>query len=90
MVNSGREVALDSSNYFIPLSVLCDRDLSLFETMIEHLKENKGLTYHEIAVLTNRDDRTIWTVYNRAKKKRNKNNVNSSNVSVKKKEVARK
>jgi uncharacterized protein (UPF0371 family) len=70
-VNS-KKLSLDSSNYLIPVSVLCDRNISLFETMVEYLKEIKGLTYHEIAVLTNRDDRTIWTVYNRAKKKRNR------------------
>jgi hypothetical protein len=27
------------------------------------------MSFHEIAVLLNRDDRTIWTCYNRAKKK---------------------
>jgi len=47
----------------------------------------KGLTYHEIAVITNRDDRTIWTVYNRAKKKRT---INSNTEHLIKKEVARK
>jgi hypothetical protein len=34
------------------------------------LKEEKEMTYHKIAEALNRDDRTIWTVYNRAKKKR--------------------
>ena len=28
------------------------------------------MTYHSIAAILNRDDRTIWTVYSRVKKKR--------------------
>lgn len=58
------------SEILIPLKVLLDRDLSVLEVLAEFLKEQREFTYHEIAVLTNRDDRTIWTVYNRAKKKR--------------------
>jgi len=38
--------------------------------MVEYLKEHEALSFHQIAALTNRDDRTIWTVYSRAKKKR--------------------
>ena len=55
---------------FIPLSVLLDRKVSVLEVIVEFLKEKLHLSYHKIAVLTNRNDRTIWTVYNRAKKKR--------------------
>jgi len=62
--------SLEKSEVFIPLSVLLDRALSVLEVLVEYLKEKLHLTYHEIAVLTNRNDRTIWTVYNRATKKR--------------------
>lgn len=55
----------------IPVSILKDRRLSALEAISEYLKETLNMNYHEIAVLMNRDDRTIWTVYNRAKKKRN-------------------
>lgn len=55
----------------IPVSILKDRKLSALEAISEYLKETLNMNYHEIAVLMNRDDRTIWTVYNRAKKKRN-------------------
>lgn len=55
----------------IPVAVLFDRHVSCFESVVEYLKENKQLSYKQIALLTNRDERTIWTVYNRAKKKRN-------------------
>lgn len=54
----------------VPSSVFFDRDLAPLESISEYLKEEKGLTYHEIAVLVGRDDRTIWTCYSRAKKKR--------------------
>lgn len=54
----------------LPTSIFLDRSLSVLETISEYLKEKKNLTYHEIAVLLNRDDRTIWTCYHRAKTKR--------------------
>lgn len=59
----------------IPAFILRDRSVAVLESITEYLKDEKGLTYHEIAVLLNRDDRTIWTVYNRAKKKRDKTPV---------------
>jgi len=59
-----------SSVIKIPLSVLFDRKLSSFETVVEYLKEQLKFNYHEIGELTNRDERTIWTLYNRARKKR--------------------
>ena len=58
------------SSISIPSSIFKDRSLSVLEAITEYLKDKKSLTYHEIAVLLNRDDRTIWTCYQRAKKKR--------------------
>lgn len=55
----------------IPSFVFKDRQLKVLEVLVEYLKDNCNLSYHEIAVLLNRDDRTIWTVYHRANKKRN-------------------
>jgi predicted DNA-binding protein (UPF0251 family) len=57
------------SELTIPLNIFKDRSLSILEHIARYLKEDHGMTYHEIAVLLNRDDRTIWTVYNRARKK---------------------
>lgn len=57
----------------IPSSIFKDRKLSVLEVMAEYFKEVKGLKYSEIARLLNRDDRTIWTAYKRAKEKRKKN-----------------
>ena len=53
----------------IPSNIFKNRSLSILEALVEYLKEKRSLTYHEIAELLERDDRTIWTVYNRAKKK---------------------
>ena len=53
----------------IPLSVFDNKELSSLETICKYLKENQNLSYHEIAVLLNRNDRTIWTTYNNSKKK---------------------
>jgi len=55
----------------LPVSVLRNLDFTLLENIVSYLKEKLDFTYHEIAVLLHRDDRTIWTVYQRAKKKRN-------------------
>jgi hypothetical protein len=53
----------------IPLEVLKDRKVSVLEGIVEYMKK-QGLSFHEIGVLLNRDERNIWTVYNRATKKR--------------------
>ncbi|NQU79468.1 sigma-70 region 4 domain-containing protein [Candidatus Woesearchaeota archaeon] len=37
--------------------------------MTTYLRDRQGMSFHEIAVLLNRDDRTVWTCYHRAKKK---------------------
>ena len=58
------------SNIWIPSNVLRDNSISVLEAIVEFLKEKKGLTYHQIGELINRDERNVWTVYNRAKKKR--------------------
>ena len=56
----------------IPCNVLRDRTLKVLEVLVEHLKDKENMTYREIGELLNRDERTIWTVYNRATKKRAK------------------
>ena len=54
----------------VPTTIFCDRSLSFLEALVEYLKEQLNLSYHEIAVLTNRDERNIWTLYRRAEHKR--------------------
>lgn len=57
------------SNIFIPLSTVRDRRLSILEIVIKYLVQKTSLTNHQIAVLLNRSDKTIWTVKDRANKK---------------------
>ena len=60
---------LESSDYTIPLSIFSHAKLSVLECVVSELRNSHNLTYHEIAVMLNRDDRTIWTVAKRAEKK---------------------
>ena len=50
----------------IPIEVLKDRELSALEAIVRYLKEEHSLTYSQIAVMLQRDDRTVWTTYQRA------------------------
>lgn len=58
------------SKYFIPVSVLNERVVSVLESIVEFLREKHELSYKQISLLINRDNRTIWTVYQKAKRKR--------------------
>lgn len=74
--HSGKKKALapnvaSPTMYMIQVSDIRSRKLSVLETIVKHLKETFHLSYHAIAQLLMRDDRTIWTVYHRALKKNN-------------------
>ena len=68
VVTKQSEQIVESIN--IPCNVLRDRTLKVLEVLVEFLKDEKGMNYREIGGLLNRDERTIWTVYSRAVKKR--------------------
>jgi len=53
----------------IPLEIF-SKGLGALEAICKYLKENQSMSYHEIAFLLNRDDRTIWSAYNQSIKKR--------------------
>jgi len=53
----------------IPSFIFRDRELAALEAIVIYLKDSHGMTYAQIARLLNRDQRTIWTTYTRAKKK---------------------
>jgi len=60
-----------SPNYrIIPVSIFSDKKFPALEALVLYLKDDCSLAYHKIALLLNRNDRTIWTVYQRAKKKK--------------------
>ena len=58
------------TNQLLPISIFNNQKLSALETITKYLKENKSMAYSEIAALLNRDQRTIWATYSKAKKKR--------------------
>ncbi len=58
----------------IPIAIFSDRTLSTLEHIITYLKEQHGLRYKEIALILNRDQRTVWTTYQRSMKKRGVSN----------------
>ncbi|MBI4154486.1 hypothetical protein HY498_00155 [Candidatus Woesearchaeota archaeon] len=58
-------------SYWVPVSIL-DSNLSSLEALVFYLKNKFSLSFHEIAVLLKRNDRTVWTVYQRAKNKNEK------------------
>jgi len=60
------------SKYSLPVSAIASRKLSVLESIVYHLRNNYSLSYHEIALIMRRDDRTIWTVSYRALRKLNK------------------
>jgi DNA-directed RNA polymerase specialized sigma24 family protein len=60
---------VEKSSLALPTSIFKNRKLSVLEAITVYLKDKKGLTYAQIARLLNRNDRTVWTSYQRAKKK---------------------
>ena len=59
----------ESKEIEIPISVFSNEELSTLEIICKYLKENRNLSYHDIAVLIKRDDRTIWTTYQNSLRK---------------------
>jgi len=53
----------------IPLEILNNRNLGMLESISIYLKDEKDMTYSQIAKVLKRDDRTIWTSYNKGKNK---------------------
>ena len=63
-------LVVKESKFLIPVSIFTNRKLSVLESIVSYLREKFSLRYSEIAVMLNRDERNIWTVYNRYKKKK--------------------
>jgi hypothetical protein len=58
-----------SSEILIPAGVISERKLAVLESIVHFLRTEKKLSLHEISILLHRNERTIWTVDFRAKKK---------------------
>jgi DNA-directed RNA polymerase specialized sigma24 family protein len=55
-------------NYIVPISIF-NKKLGALETLSKYMKENLGLSYHDIGDILNRDERTIWTACKKANEK---------------------
>ena len=64
------KLEVKASEYDIPFSIFQNK-CSILESIVVYLREKHDLRFSEIAKLINRDQRTVWTVYNRKKKRKN-------------------
>ena len=62
-----------NSDIQMPLEMFSDRNFTIFESIVYYLKQS-GLSNHEIASMLKRDDRTIWSIYDKVKRKRGMKN----------------
>lgn len=60
----------EDMNYFIPLDIFRNREIAVLENIVVYLKENYNLNFKNIGLVLHRNEKTVWTVYNRAMKKR--------------------
>ncbi|MAG08632.1 hypothetical protein CMO89_04110 [Candidatus Woesearchaeota archaeon] len=61
----------ERDNIQVPIHIFAGK-LSTLEAVVKYLKERLGLRYREISRLLGRDERTIWTTYQKAIKKQKK------------------
>jgi hypothetical protein len=76
--NHTKKVSLQKvtrSSLLIPLSIFKDENLSALEALVSFLK-NFGYNYAKISRMISKDQRTIWTVHSRAKKKESNKDEN--------------
>ena len=59
----------EETEFLVPVSAFKE-GLSILEATVVYLKQEHGLSYHKIGELLQRNERTIWTVYSRAMKKK--------------------
>jgi DNA-binding CsgD family transcriptional regulator len=67
---ASRRDATIPGHIFIPVDIFSDRNFSVLETTTAYLKEEVQMDIKSIATLLNRSPTTIWTAYNRMRKKR--------------------
>ncbi len=65
-----KRLVVKDTPYLVPISVFADRKYSNLEAVVVFLREQYRLKFSEIGALLHRDQRTIWTVNSRARKKR--------------------
>lgn len=71
-VEKKKKLSFQESALQIPVGIFADRRFSILESLVKFLKDTE-MKYSEIALLLDKDQRTIWTVYSRVRKKLGKN-----------------
>jgi len=61
---------LKKDELFIPISIFKNRNLSILENLVVYLKCELNISVKKISFLINKNVSTIWTAYNRSKKKK--------------------
>ncbi len=62
---------LSHNSVLLPIAIFTE-GFGPMEAIAQYLHDELRMTFKEIGVLLDRDNRTIWTCYNKAKKKRGK------------------
>lgn len=63
------EIQITATKYYVPCHLLQNKQFSVLENIVLYLNQAYHLSNAEIAILLNKDPRTIWTVLDRIKKK---------------------
>jgi len=58
-----------TKEHTVPVSIFTERKFSLFEILVYHLVHEQNFKIAQISQVLNRKVSTVWTLYNRAKKK---------------------
>jgi hypothetical protein len=66
------ELLGEKPEFFVPVKIFRDRKFGVLEAVVLFMKEEMTLSFSQISILLNKNYRTVWTSYNKAKKK-NKN-----------------
>ena len=67
-IDFGR-LKIKNEEMIIPISVFSARELSILESLCLYLKETFNLNYRNIGEIVLRNERTVWTVVSRARRK---------------------
>ena len=70
MVKKDRKILDTFRDIRIPSSIFRNTPLSILEAIVDYLKTDKGLNFHQIGMLLGRDERNIWTIYHRTLNKK--------------------
>ncbi len=62
-------LAVSEPNYWLPVSIFTDTSLGPLEAISKYLVDDAKLDFAQIAKLLNRDKKSIWACYKKAKKR---------------------